>query len=396
MKSEKLVPNIRFKGFTNTWEKKKLSDISQIIVGKVVTKKETNENGNYPIISGGIEPLGYLNKYNQVKDTVTVGRAGSAGNVQYQDTNFWLNDKCFALKSNSSTNDYFLYSMLLKYQNDIQNLVTIGTLPVLNSTKLKSLKLKFTATQEQKEIAEFFKALNELLTFYKRKSEKLENLKKSLLEKMFVSDGEQFPAIRFKGFTNTWEKQKLKNLGNVFQGLTNKTKDDFGYGDAKYIPYLNVFNNPITDNEYLEKIGIDNKQNQVKFGDILFTVSSETPEEVGMSSIWLGNASNIYLNSFCFGFRLTEIASHNLKFLAYYLRSKSIRKYMNTIAQGISRYNISKTRVLEMNLVIPEDYEEQSKIGAIFNKINELLTLHKRKCEKLENIKQFLLEKMFC
>ncbi|MHA3826050.1 restriction endonuclease subunit S [Mycoplasma sp. BRA285] len=196
--------------------------------------------------------------------------------------------------------------------------------------------------------------------------------------------------------TNTWEKQKLKNLGNVFQGLTNKTKDDFGYGDAKYIPYLNVFNNPITDNEYLEKIGIDNKQNQVKFGDILFTVSSETPEEVGMSSIWLGNASNIYLNSFCFGFRLTEIASHNLKFLAYYLRSKSIRKYMNTIAQGISRYNISKTRVLEMNLVIPEDYEEQSKIGAIFNKINELLTLHKRKCEKLENIKQFLLEKMFC
>ncbi|MHA0272693.1 restriction endonuclease subunit S [Mycoplasma sp. 48589B] len=151
-----------------TWEKKKLSDISQIIVGKVVTKKETNGNGNYPIISGGIEPLGYLNKYNQVKDTVTVGRAGSAGNVQYQDTNFWLNDKCFALKSNSSTNDYFLYSMLLKYQNDIQNLVTIGTLPVLNSTKLKSLKLKFTATQEQKEIAEFFKALNELLTFYKR------------------------------------------------------------------------------------------------------------------------------------------------------------------------------------------------------------------------------------
>ncbi|MHA3796199.1 restriction endonuclease subunit S, partial [Mycoplasma sp. VS31B] len=245
-------------------------------------------------------------------------------------------------------------------------------------------------------ISIFFDQITNLITFYKRKSEKLENLKKSLLEKMFVSDGEQFPAIRFKGFTNTWEKQKLKNLGNVFQGLTNKTKDDFGYGDAKYIPYLNVFNNPITDNEYLEKIGIDNKQNQVKFGDILFTVSSETPEEVGMSSIWLGNASNIYLNSFCFGFRLTEIASHNLKFLAYYLRSKSIRKYMNTIAQGISRYNISKTRVLEMDLVIPEDYEEQSKIGAIFNKINELLTLHKRKCEKLENIKQFLLEKMFC
>ncbi|MHA3838347.1 restriction endonuclease subunit S [Mycoplasma sp. VS1572C] len=178
-------PAIRFKGFTNTWEKKKLSDISQIIVGKVVTKKETNENGNYPIISGGIEPLGYLNKYNQVKDTVTVGRAGSAGNVQYQDTNFWLNDKCFALKSNSSTNDYFLYSMLLKYQNDIQNLVTIGTLPVLNSTKLKSLKLKFTATQEQKEIAEFFKALNELLTLHKRKCEKLENIKQFLLEKMF-------------------------------------------------------------------------------------------------------------------------------------------------------------------------------------------------------------------
>ncbi|MHA3828212.1 restriction endonuclease subunit S [Mycoplasma sp. Z1473D] len=194
--------------------------------------------------------------------------------------------------------------------------------------------------------------------------------------------------------TNTWEKQKLKNLGNVFQGLTNKTKDDFGYGDAKYIPYLNVFNNPITDNEYLEKIGIDNKQNQVKFGDILFTVSSETPEEVGMSSIWLGNASNIYLNSFCFGFRLTEIAPHNLKFLAYYLRSKSIRKYMNTIAQGISRYNISKTRVLEMDLVIPEDYEEQSKIGAIFNKINELLTLHKRKYEALENIKQVLLKNL--
>ncbi|MFR2989631.1 MAG: restriction endonuclease subunit S, partial [Faecalibacillus sp.] len=137
---------------------------------------------------------------------------------------------------------------------------------------------------------------------------------------------------------------------------------------------------------------IDNKQFQVKAGDVLFTTSSETPEEVGMSSMWLGNADNIYLNSFCFGYRPT-IEFDNY-YLAFMLRSASIRKKFQLLAQGISRYNISKNKVMEMSIPVPS-IEEQQKIGAFFKQLDDTIALYQRKLDLLKEQKKGFLQKMF-
>ena len=200
------------------------------------------------------------------------------------------------------------------------------------------------------------------------------------------------PEIRFKGFTDDWEQRKLGDMGTTFSGLSGKTKKDFGCGDAKFITYMNVYTNAISDIDMTEKVGIDNKQHTVHYGDIMFTTSSETPEEVGMSSVWLGNEENIYLNSFCFGFRPTEIL--NSYYMAYMLRSDATRKNIIYLAQGISRYNISKNRVMDIEVPITT-LHEQDTIGSYFDKLDHLITLHQRKLNKLKKVKKSMLEKMF-
>ncbi|MFV0480175.1 MAG: restriction endonuclease subunit S [Anaerorhabdus sp.] len=191
---------------------------------------------------------------------------------------------------------------------------------------------------------------------------------------------------------NAWELRRLGKLGDTFTGLTGKTKEDFGHGDAKFVTYVNVFNNTITDLTLTENVEIDAKQNQVEYGDILFTTSSETPEEVGMSSVWLGKESNVYLNSFCFGYR--PILELDPYYMAFMLRSSDVRKKFILLAQGISRYNISKTKVMEMEVPLP-NIEEQTQIGAFFQSLDNLITLHQRELEQLKNIKKTLLKHMF-
>ena len=171
----------------------------------------------------------------------------------------------------------------------------------------------------------------------------------------------------------SWEQRKLGEIGNTFTGLSGKTKEDFGHGEAKFVTYMNVFSNPIAQLNKTEPIEIDNKQNQVEYGDVFFTTSSETPDEVGMSSVWLENKGNIYLNSFCFGFR--PFVKNDPYYMAYMLRSKNFRKNMILLAQGISRYNISKNGVMNIDIQLPNN-QEQEKIGKLFYEIDNLITLH--------------------
>lgn len=201
-----------------------------------------------------------------------------------------------------------------------------------------------------------------------------------------------FPDIRFSGFLDEWNSYYLENIGKDYSGLYGKTKKDFGHGKGKFIPYINVFNNPISQVSLLECIEIDKNQNVVKFGDILFTISSETPQEVGMSSIWLGNMENIYLNSFCFGYRL--FITFNPYYFAYLFRSPNIRKKIMLLAQGISRYNISKNKMMNIEIPIP-DIKEQEKIGKLFKNLDYKLNFELDIIQKLNNLKQAMLEKMF-
>ena len=174
----------------------------------------------------------------------------------------------------------------------------------------------------------------------------------------------------------TWEQRKLGDIGETYGGLSGKSGEDFGHGNAKFVTYMNVFTNPIADTEMTESIEIDSRQVQVKIGDVFFTTSSETPEEVGMSSVWLKNEENIYLNSFCFGYR--PKITMNSYYLAYMLRSVEIREKIVFLAQGISRYNISKKKMMEITIPLPSD-SEQSKLGSIFKQLDNLITLHQRK-----------------
>ena len=184
----------------------------------------------------------------------------------------------------------------------------------------------------------------------------------------------------------------MGEVGTTYTGLSGKTKEDFGHGNGQFVTYMNVFSNPVGLPDMTEAVEIDDSQNKVLFGDVLFTTSSETPEEVGMSSVWLENAENTYLNSFCFGYRPT--VEFNPYYLAYMLRSSSMRKKITFLAQGISRYNISKNKMMDIEIPIPK-IEEQKQIGSYFRNLDNLITLHQRKYDKLTNVKKSMLEKMF-
>ncbi|MEK0245942.1 restriction endonuclease subunit S [Bifidobacterium mongoliense] len=207
-----------------------------------------------------------------------------------------------------------------------------------------------------------------------------------------TDDTSRVPKLRFPGFAGAWEQRKLGELGSTFTGLTGKTKEDFGHGDAKFVTYMNVFQNAVASLEQLDSVEIDPKQNEVKKGDVFFTTSSETPEEVGMSSVWKYNYDNVYLNSFTFGYRPN--IEFDLDYLAAMLRSTTVRKKITFLAQGISRYNISKTKMMDIEVPVPS-LEEQAKIGAFLSNVEQTITLHQRKLSHLRQLKKGLLQKMF-
>ena len=200
------------------------------------------------------------------------------------------------------------------------------------------------------------------------------------------------PAYRFQSYTDAWELHPLREIGNTYTGLSGKPKDDFGHGDGRFVTYMNVFSNPISLPEMVEEVEFDESQNTVRYGDVLFTTSSETPEEVGMSSVWLENTENTYLNSFCFGFR--PVKKVNPYYLAYLLRSSGMRRKISFLAQGISRYNISKAKMMELEISIPNE-NEQSAIGTFFSTLDQHITLHQRKLDTLKEQKKTYLKLLF-
>lgn len=150
------------------------------------------------------------------------------------------------------------------------------------------------------------------------------------------------------------EYKPLRELGDFYGGLTGKCKDDFGNGNAKFISYMNVYSNPATNLEVSDmvRIGQNEKQNQIQYGDVLFTGSSETPEECAMSSVVTTDITEpIYLNSFCFGFRLFDKSLYYPGFLKHLLRGEATRKQLHKTASVVTRFNVSKQRMA--SVIIP-------------------------------------------
>ena len=247
----------------------------------------------------------------------------------------------------------------------------------LSKTALLQTDIFYPKDQsEQARIGTFFRHLDRLITLHQRKRGRLENIKKAMLEKMFPKNGADVPEVRFAGFTEAWEQRKLGEVGTTFTGLSGKKASDFGHGKASLITYMNVFSNPIANPNMIENVEVDSRQREVEVGDVFFTTSSETPEEVGMSSVLKKKIGITYLNSFCFGFRPS--VKFDLDYLAFMLRSESVRKQIKLLAQGISRFNIAKTKMMYIDIQVPK-IDEQIAIGKYFAQLDRLITLHQRK-----------------
>lgn len=190
-----------------------------------------------------------------------------------------------------------------------------------------------------------------------------------------------------------WKDIQFGSLGNNYSGISGKTKDDFGKG-VSYIPYVNVFNNSkININKFdLVDIRPNEKQNKVRYGDILFTTSSETIREVGMTSVILDNLDEVYLNSFCFGFRLHNFDTLLPEYARYLLRSEKLRHKISMHGKGSTRFNISKGSLFkELYIHIPESTNEQRKIAEILSTVDRVIEQTEELIAKYRNIKQGLM-----
>ena len=186
----------------------------------------------------------------------------------------------------------------------------------------------------------------------------------------------------------------LNELGETYSGLAGKTAKDFECGNSFFVPYLNIFENTIVDVNKLEQVDIKPHENQnlVRYGDIFFTTSSETPEEVGMSSVFLADVNDTYLNSFCFGFRLYDFKKLLPFFAAYYLRSDYMRTILNNLAQGATRFNISKTLLMKSKIKIPSSAVEQQAIADILSAADKEIDLLEQELAQQEQKKKSLMQ----
>ena len=405
-------PAIRFAGFTDAWEQRKLSEIANKVTEKNsgLQYVETFTNSaEFGIISQrdffdhDIAKLSSLDGYYIVKneDFVYNPRISASAPVGPINRNKLgrtgvMSPLYTVFRPHDVDTTYLEHFFKCAYWHSFMNFNgDSGARSDRFSIKddvFFQMPIPLPHIDEQRKIGELLTCLDNLITLHQREYAKLVNIKASMLEKMFPKDGSAYPEVRFAGFTDAWEQRKLGEMGQTYTGLSGKTKDDFGHGQARFVTYMNVFSNPISNPEMTEPIEIDPKQNEVEVGDVFFTTSSETPEEVGMSSVLLEKRGKTYLNSFCFGFRPSEkIDSY---YLAYMLRSESARAKITLLAQGISRYNISKNKVMEIAVSLPS-LDEQKMIGQYFCQLDNLITLHQRKLEKLQNIKKSMLEKMF-
>jgi len=205
---------------------------------------------------------------------------------------------------------------------------------------------------------------------------------------------EKRPKLRFSEFYSNWISIKLGFAGEFYGGLSGKSKEDFGHGDAKFITYRNVFSNTFASDKLLESVDVNQNesQNRVRMGDVLFTQSSETFEELGMSSVWL-HSTEPFLNSFCMGWHPNS-SDLNPVFLGYLLRTPTIRKQIICQGQGISRINLAASRISNIDLYHPLP-DEQLKIANLLSLLDRRIEVNCKIIEHLKKYKRGVSKKLF-
>ena len=263
---------------------------------------------------------------------------------------------------------------------------------------ISQLRLIVPDVVEQQKIADCLGSLDDLIAAEGRKLEALRRHKQGLMQQLFPQPGETVPRLRFPEFRNAadWETKILGTQGRFLSSLTGKAAKDFDTGDAAFIPYMNVFSNAFTNTTDLRSVNVadDESQSAVAKGDVFLTVSSETPEEAGMSSVLLEEIGNCYLNSFCALFRFDEGKSPDPVFLGYLLRSAPAREHLSRGAQGATRYNISRATFRSLPILIPSG-PEQKKIADCLGPLDDLIAAEGRKLDSLRQHKRGLIQQLF-
>lgn len=246
---------------------------------------------------------------------------------------------------------------------------------------LSKISLYFPSIEEQRKIAEFLSLIDERIATQNKIIEKYESLIKGLNDSLYKQYGNAITT-------------SFADLGHSYSGLSGKSAEDFGSGKP-FITYLNVYSNSVVnENDYqYVRISDGEKQNVVKYGDVLFTLSSETPEEVGIGSIYLGK-SDVYLNSFCFGIHITDTKVAFPPYLSYYVSSTPFRKFIYPYAQGSTRFNLCKADFEKARIKIPS-LENQKRIYFILSHIASKVKTETKLLDLFRLQKQSLLRQMF-
>ena len=407
-------PTIRFKGYQDDWEQRKLGDIGKARSGVGFPDAEQGGVTGIPFfkvsdmnLDGNENEMTVANNYVTAEQIAVhrwspitelpaiffakVGAAVMLNRKRLCRFPFLLDNNTMAY-SLSSTKWDADFAKALFGTVDLTSLVQVGALPSYNARDVESMEIYLPSLLEQEQIGGFFKQLDTLITLHQRKCDETKRLKKYMLQKMFPQNGEKVPEIRFSGFTDDWEQRKVTDLGEIYIGLVTTMTEH--YTDKGHLlirnsdikdGYFEFGENPIyLDEEFSEQ----NKSRMHQLGDVITVHTGD----IGTSAVIGENE----VNSIGFATIVTrpnqEILDSN--YFATYLNTDTYKQWAISMATGDGRSNYNLKDYTKLVVPIPE-IEEQKKIATCIVNLNSLITLHQRELENLQNIKKFMLGKMF-
>ena len=401
------VPNLRFKEFQGEWEKCKLGNIANITGGYAFKSDTLNSiGGKYQVVKMGNLYQNQLDLHRSPsytdtltrkaenvilrKDDIAITLTGTNNKKDFgytyifnDEKNLLLNQRCGLIRAKG--NPYFL-SCLLKthtFLNQFFESATGGTGNQANvSTKaMEMFSVNTPSLKEQEKIGQLMALLDERIATQNKIIDKLQSLIKGLNDSLYAQYGDKVLT-------------SFAELGTSYSGLSGKSAQDFGSGKP-FITYLNVYSNNVINENDFQYVAIKNgeKQNIVEYGDVLFTLSSETPEEVGIGSVYLGK-EKVYLNSFCFGIHITNMEVAFPPYLSYYVSSTAFRKFIYPYAQGSTRFNLCKADFEKASIKLPT-LENQKRIYSILSHIDSKIETEIQMLNLYNSQKQYLLRQMF-
>ena len=405
--SQQCIPTLRFKdehgkGYPQ-WEEKFMRDICEI----------NPSNGGLPnqftYIDLDSVYKGMLVNENKVSKNSAPSRAQRILKENdvlfqtvrpYQQNNFFFNLTGDYVASTgyaqlrTKSSPLFLYHLLheQKFVRKVLTRCTGTSYPAINSSDIGTIRIHLPDEKEQQKIATFLSAVDTKIEQLNRKKSLLEQYKKGMMQKLF-SQGIRFKDEAGRDYPD-WEEKNLNDAGKTFNGLTGKSSEHFGSG-KHYIQYLQVFENSKIDIKHFGFVEINENesQNLVRCGDVFFTISSETPQDVGVTSVLLNEVEDTYLNSFCFGYRVDKTIL-SPEFARYAFRENGFRKKIIRLAQGSTRYNLSKHSLMKLKIRLPILLEQQ-KIADFLSAIDSKVELVAGQIEQARTFKQGLLQHMF-